>query len=629
MNKQKKIYAIGIITSLSLLTTACNDSWLEPKPLSFYTPENTYVDADGMYSAIVACERNMRHEYAAEYAPILTEIFTSDVAVHGKTDESGSLVDFDNYMLPTQVLSNAKNKLGWYCDEAFKGLKYANIVLSRIDNGKYKDEAERNAVLGAAYFQRAYRYYKLTHQFGDVPFLDAEITSPKLDFYSHDRWSILEQLQEDLEFAYQWVNDEVDRGKTSKSACGVLLMKVCMCLGDFDRAIEVGKEIVAKHPLMTERFTTNKTKPSTNLMHDLHSVEAKMDMSNTEGLMYVVSYPETEGSEKMFTMRNALPYWAKGAAIKTPDGKTGTAITPHKDDKYSEIDNDYNVGRGIGVLRPTNYYQYEIWTEKEKNDLRGPFNHESWRRMEDLYYNESSLKNKGSEWYGKHLVRPTGISVSDSVRCWYMWPHYKLFVPDPEVTQDFKGGKSPWYIYRSAEVYLLMGECYYWKNDAANAAAMLNVVRQRAGADPLTASDINIGEILAERARELYYEENRHVELVRISYTFAKTGKPCEVFNGHVYKLDNFSGPGGTGANVKEKGYNFWYDWVITHNNFFRDNVTIAYGTYRISVHHVLWPVPNSAITTNTMGVINQNIGYPGAENNITPLKIGEEAPVK
>ena len=629
MNKQKKIYAIGIITSLSLSTTACNDSWLEPKPLSFYTPENTYVDADGMYSAIVACERNMRHEYAAEYAPILTEIFTSDVAVHGKTDESGSLVDFDNYMLPTQVKSNAKNKLGWYWDEGFKGIKYANIVLSRIDNGKYKDEAERNAVLGAAYFQRAYRYYKLTYQFGDVPFLDAEITSPKLDFYSHDRWSILEQLQEDLEFAYQWVNDEVDRGKTSKSACGVLLMKVCMCLGDFDRAIEVGKEIVAKHPLMTERFTTNKTKPSTNLMHDLHSVEAKMDMSNTEGLMYVVSYPEAEGSEKMFTMRNALPYWAKGAAIKTPDGKTGTAITPHKDDKYSEIDNDYNVGRGIGVLRPTNYYQYEIWTEKEKNDLRGPFNHESWRRMEDLYYNESSLKNKGSEWYGKHLVRPTGISVSDSVRCWYMWPHYKLFVPDPEVTQDFKGGKSPWYIYRSAEVYLLMGECYYWKNDAANAAAMLNVVRQRAGADPLTASDINIGEILAERARELYYEENRHVELVRISYTFAKTGKPCEVFNGHVYKLDNFSGPGGTGANVKEKGYNFWYDWVITHNNFFRDNVTIAYGTYRISVHHVLWPVPNSAITTNTMGVINQNIGYPGAENNITPLKIGEEAPVK
>ena len=129
--KQIKKYIIGAIVLLPLLTTGCKESWLDPKPLSFYTPENTYVDADGLYSAVVACERNMRHEYCAEYAPVLTEIFTSDVAVHGKTDESGSLVDFDNYMLPTQVRSDAKNKMGWYWDEGFKGIKYANIVVSR------------------------------------------------------------------------------------------------------------------------------------------------------------------------------------------------------------------------------------------------------------------------------------------------------------------------------------------------------------------------------------------------------------------------------------------------------------------------------------------------------------------
>ena len=88
--------------------------------------------------------------------------------------------------------------------------------------------------------------------------------------------AFLEQLKKDLEFAYEWVPEKVDRGRTSKAACGVLLMKVAMCLGDFDRAIEIGKEIVANHPLMTARFTSNKNKPNTNLMHDLHSVEAKM-----------------------------------------------------------------------------------------------------------------------------------------------------------------------------------------------------------------------------------------------------------------------------------------------------------------------------------------------------------------
>lgn len=622
MNQNKKKYLILALAALPLLN-ACSDSWLEPKPLSFYSPENTYVDAAGLYSALVACERNMRHEYFGEYSPILTEMYLTDIAVHGKTDESASLVDLDNEMLPSRTKSDAKGKNRWYWEEGFKGIKYANIVISRLDAATYKDEAEKNGVLGGAYFHRTYRYYKLTHQFGDVPFLNEEITRPKLDFYSHDRWSILEQCKKDMEFAYQWVPEQQPRGRANKDACGVLLMKVCLALGDFDRAIEVGKEVAGRHPLMTNRFTNNQNKPNTNLMHDLHSVQAKLESANTEGIMYVVAYPDmpTDKDNRIRIMRNALPYWAKGGAIKTPEGKTGTAIVPDKADKGTEIDNDANYGRGIGVCRPTNYYQYEIWTDKEKNDLRGPFNHDSWKRMEDLRYNEPNLKKVGDPWYGQPLVRPNDLSVADSIRCWYMWPHYKLFVPDPTQTQDIQGGETPWYIYRSAEVYLIMAECYYWKGDDANAAAMLNVVRQRAGAEPLTGS-IGIAEVLAERARELYYEENRHVELVRVSYLYAKTGKACEAFGGRVYKLDNFSGPGGTGTNCKDEGVNFYFDWVMAHNNFFNKGVKIPNGEYRMSVHHLLWPVPETAITTNTGGRINQNIGYPGAEDNVEPLKV-------
>ena len=53
----------------------------------------------------------MRHEFFGDQSPILTEYYTSDVAVNGKTDESGALVDFDNYMLPTQTKNDAKNKM--------------------------------------------------------------------------------------------------------------------------------------------------------------------------------------------------------------------------------------------------------------------------------------------------------------------------------------------------------------------------------------------------------------------------------------------------------------------------------------------------------------------------------------
>lgn len=166
-----------------------------------------------------------------------------------------------------------------------------------------------------------------------------------------------------------------------------------------------------------------------------------------------------------------------------------------------------------------------------------------------------------------------------------------------------------------------LAECYYWKGDMANEAAMLNVVRERAGAEPLNGT-VGIADVLAERARELYYEENRHVELVRISYLYAKTGKACEALDGRVYKLDNISGPGGIGTNCKDTGVNFYFDWVSAKNNFFNKGVKIPNGEYRMSVHHILWPIPETAITSNTGGVINQNIGYPGAENNLEPLKV-------
>jgi len=622
MKLKKNILYSLCIGSMAVFTFSCSKDWLKPKPLSFYEPDVALADAQGMYSALTACERNMRHEFFGDAAPILTEIIQSEVAVEGTTDKAGPQMDMDIALLPDADLNhNDRNKVGWYWYEGFKGIKYANLIISRIDAGTFKDENEKNAILGAAYFQRAYRYFKLVHQFGDVPFIDKEINEPKYDFYSYDRWSILEKLRKDLEFAYQWVPERVDRGRTSKSACGVLLMKVCMALADFDRAIAIGKEIVAIHPLMKSRFTVNKSRPNTNLMFDLHSVEAKLDGANTEGLMYVVSYPGVDGSDRIRTMRNGVPFWNNGG-IKTPDGKTGAGLSLAADETDLSLDLNKNYGRGIGRLRPTWYFTNQIWRPgKEDNDLRGIFNRDSWRKMEDLKYNEPNLKKTGNPWYGKNLVKPVGMSVEDSIRLWFSWPHYKLFVPDPLQTQ-WEGGETPWYIYRSAEVYLLLAESYYWKNDLGQAAMAINEVRQRAGASQLTADEINIGELLDERARELYYEENRHIELVRIAYTYAKTRKPCEIFGGRVYDLKQISGPGGTNANIKQTGVNFWYDRVVAKSNFYNKGVKHKWAEYKISVHHILWPVPANAINTNIKGVINQNIGYPGAEKNKTPLLV-------
>ena len=133
-----------------------------------------------------------------------------------------------------------------------------------------------------------------------------------------------------------------------------------------------------------------------------------------------------------------------------------------------------------------------------------------------------------------------------------------------------------------AETYLLRAEAYFWKGDVGNAAADVNAVRTRAGAAAYDVGDINIGTVLNERARELYYKEPRKTDLTRIAYIFAQTGKTA--YHGKSYSLDNFHQD------------NFWYDRVIEKNEFYRDEVRAPFYNYRVAPWIVLWPIPAAAI---------------------------------
>ncbi|MCE2758120.1 MAG: hypothetical protein LW706_09290 [Chitinophagaceae bacterium] len=52
-------------------------------------------------------------------------------------------------------------------------------------------------------------------------------------------------------------------------------------------------------------------------------------------------------------------------------------------------------------------------------------------------------------------------------------------------------------------------------------------------------------------------------------------------------------------------------------NDFYGKGIKNIRGDqYTMSPYHVLWPIPRPAILANSLGVINQNIGYSGAEKN-------------
>ena len=73
MNKKfNKIFLLSVILLVSIAFQGCKKDWLEPKPLSIYSPENTFVDLLGFKAGLAGCANNYRGEWYGDCAPIIT-----------------------------------------------------------------------------------------------------------------------------------------------------------------------------------------------------------------------------------------------------------------------------------------------------------------------------------------------------------------------------------------------------------------------------------------------------------------------------------------------------------------------------------------------------------------------------
>ena len=595
--KQKIIYSILI----TLFLTACSEEWLAPDPKSFFSPESSLVDKPGMEALIVTMNKLYREEYAlTDQHDILGEWNYSDMTVNGAPPAS-IMHNMETQMTPT---STDDHEVRRYWNRAWEGIKFANIIITRIDDVNFDTETDKNEILSNGYFGRAYWYYRLVHQFGDVPFLAKEVTSPRLDFYTHSREAILKKITSDLEFAVQWLPDNVLPGQINRAAGSFLLTKCYLALREFDKAIAEASKVIdgGKYHLMTERFGT--TEPGFfefpilnpdefDVIWDLHQKNNKSLSENKEVIFVVQDEYLVEGgttrSQGAGKMRDTGPTWWHSGA-RDPNGARGST------------DNDYNsglmmikqLGRGVGRMVPSQYFRDMRW--EDPNDAR--YSHNNYFGMERFVYN-----NPSSEYYGQPF---SGEHITD-IRVWYPIMYNKLVYIDDSGNPKPNGAWSDMYVYRLAELYLLRAEAYWWKGDIPNATKDVNTVRARANASQKESVDIDY--IFDERARELYWETPRKSELTRVAYIMAQLGRDG-------YSLEN----------MHEN--NWFYDRVMSRNNFYRDEILNVSNIYRMLPYHVYWPIKENVIKANSLGHINQNMGYPGSESNILPLTdVSQEMP--
>ena len=570
-----------------LFLVSCTKDWLEPEPLSFFAPENVYVDEAGFESLLVTMRKNLKSEFYGTFNYSTAEFAPTDLAI------AGYVPDF-SINTPT---SSDRVPYGPMFDQIYGYIKNANVLISRVDNVDWTEEAVRNRLLAEAYWHRAYWYYRLVHSYGDVPFIGEELTGSKLDFYTHSRWAILDKIQSDLEWAVDWMPVTALPRVPTQGAGNHLLTKIYLANTEFDKAVSAATVVIdGPYALMEDRFGSWANDPARNVIWDLHRHENINIPQNTETILGLVDRAEApDGARNNQNLAaNFMPhYW------DAPD-ETGTRGIVYPSDMMDTL------MRGQGIIVASSFYQFGLWGDNNYNwqttpDLRRA--DINWIEMSEIMYNRPGSPNFGE------TIRQLWPNASDTTIRWYSWPHYLTYNPSNQEESTWSGGNGDSYVFRLAETYLLRAEAYYWRDQFASAANDINKVRARSHAPLISAGDVTIDYIFDERARELYAEETRHSEMVRVSNIKAR-------LNLGGYSLDNLS----------QKSW--WYDRLMEVNDLYTvpEGVWWRGQTPKIQTYNIYWAIPQSVITANTLGKINQNKGYQGAESNIPPLEtIGGE----
>ncbi|MDR1864406.1 MAG: RagB/SusD family nutrient uptake outer membrane protein [Bacteroidales bacterium] len=627
----------------AILLGGCSEDFLKPDPLSFYEPSATFSAETGLQAAMAICDRHLKLYWATDHNEMLslgTEYIFSELMVASATDKRSMLCDVATMLTPTSetTLQNLDrtNSIWYFWQETYKGIMYANTVIQFVDAVEGLDETTKNIYKGRGYFHRAYRYLALVFQFGDVPLVAKVIEVPKQNYRSTRRDAILQMITQDMEFAVQWVPDQKDMdltGMVNKGACRMLLAKCYLALGEYAKAKEQTDILIEQsgYSLMQNTFGTfnDGGEPATwpitrNVIWDLHRAENKLISANKEVIMGMPNRgSDAEAFVKMLTMRILYPFLFDGR-LKTKDGKQALMnLRRNHADYDSRYDYMRAFGRGIATFRPTWFQTHALWAVNgrvDATDLRHSSEAGNWVRMEDYRVN-----NKASSEFGNPitLFDDNGVLLcSDTIRRWYDVPHYIFYLDDPVNDANISGsdgnrgatngGNADWYLYRLAEAYLLRAEAKYYLNENdPTIKDDLNALRQRAKCTELYTGAVTIGDIMNERARELYWEEWRNVELTRVSLCLARSGKPDEW--GNTYSLDNFDKQSGTDAG----GGSYWYQRIVRYSMYNKGPVQIdATGNsnpnYTMDKKNIYWPIPNAAITANNKGELSQNYGYDG-----------------
>lgn len=488
MKNSRKIYSILLAGVMTTSFVSCSKSFLDEKLKSSYAPDNTLVDELGFEAASTGLMSIFRNDYGNTQGLMATYFVGTDMAITGQPNAVQA--PFDDYRNLNSSVTAASSIWNW----CYKVINAANNIIKAADNkAATLTDAQRLLYKAEASFFRAYAYNHLSILYGGVPLLTEPVTTPRTDYTRATEADVIALIISDLNFAVANLPDPAGvkkQGRINKYAAAQLLAEAYLRANKPAEAQQAAQSIINSQffSLVKNRYGAKANQPGDPFADMFTYGSMRRSQGNTEAIWVVEQQYNITGGGASFDQRRREwgPFYINMAGMKLADSLGG---------------------RGIGRIRPTNWWTYELY---EKKDMRNS----QYNIRRNYWYNDPA-----SPKYGQ-LVVATGFDTIQNIYA-HTTKWYEFQPNDPQGSSSFKDR----IMMRLGETYLLLAEAQFMQGDLAGAAASINVVRNRAGATPVDAAAVNMDYILDERARELTAEELRRLTLIRTKKLIERTKK--------------------------------------------------------------------------------------------------------
>ncbi len=558
MKRYQKISCAALI-AVALLGAGCKKI-LEEQPQASVVP-SFFNSPAGVLGGIAGVYNDIRSAWG-------TEGFSAEMVAG--TDEhlagaSASGAPFYNY--------NGLNSTtggGWW-NTAYTDINTLNGVLQYGASVDLPD-ATRKAYLAQAKFLRAFWYFHLVQAFGDVPLNLTFITAPSQAASRQPVADVYAQIIKDLtEASTDLSNTPTDPflGKAAtKPTALYLLAKVYLTRGwlnntaaDFQQAATIASGIITNKATYGldlwadygDAFVPANDYGKETLFVSDHSIDAKFGLyrvgagvaggenQNLTPWFYIWNYPSNSGINSAKNTSGVLVN--NGTSVMLRDAANGRPFIrtrPNTDAMTTgpNAGNNYVLGQAfvnrVNDSRYDNTFQ-KVWlsntvvsnTATTAGNTRG-IGYSMVPGTDTAVWIPDVEVAGAPQFDGTRPFK--GIIIPPSLWSNTYFPSVKKFM-DPTRGANFNDPSTrPLVMYRFSDVYLIAAEAYFKDNKLPEAAAMLNVVRQRAAfrktnttvqntaaaaALTITAANVTLDFILDERTRETYGEWQRWFDLVR------------------------------------------------------------------------------------------------------------------